>query len=271
LATETPAQVAEVTDLIFATIHQPEEKDQRLDIYTPEGDGNLSVVVFLHGFQGTKEGYIEKSQAIADQGAIVFTINWPTWVIDLAAKENGTGFREIYDVISCAIRFARAKAPDYKGDPSKVILVGHSYGAANGSWIALGSDSLEGMWEEYAANYGGPPSHVECVENGHSSHVDAFVGIAGPYHRINVLREEEPELWKIVSPYALIGQSLDVPIRLIHGEQDGDVNPEVSVQFNDALLAAGYDSKLVLHDGGHRVPIELTIEEVQKLITLLEQ
>jgi acetyl esterase/lipase len=266
IPTESPSQVAEDKNLVFATILQPEIKEQFLDVYSPEEEGVWPVVVFLHHAEGNKEGYILLSQAIADKGVVVFTINWPVWLNDMAIKENGKGFREMNEVISCAIRFARATAADYQGDPSQVTLVGHSYGAGNGAWIALGSDKLEGMWEDYAIIHGGPPSQVECAESLASDQIDAFVGIAGPYHWNDKFKESDPDLWKIVSPYAFLDQSLDLPIRLIHGERDDYVNIDVSVQFKDALLAAGFDTRLILHDGSHMVPIELTTSVVMEVI-----
>lgn len=266
IPTASPNPVAEANNLVFATRFKPEEEEQLLDVYTPKEEGLWPVVVYLHGHRDTKENAIGISQAIADQGIVVFTINWPAIYTPAAVSENGKGFRVMYEVVSCAIRFARATAADHNGDPSQVTLVGHSLGASTGAWISLGSDSLEEMWEEYASTHGGPQSQVECVEVLTSDHIDAFVGIAGPYHWNDELKEDYPELWNIVSPYAYLDRSLDLSIRLIQGEQDVLVEPEAALQFNDALLAAGFDTRLILHDGVHMAPIELTPLIVMEVI-----
>jgi len=266
MPTETPNQVAEANNLVYATRFRPEVEEQLLDVYTPEEEGLWPVVVFLHGHGATKANSIWVSQAIADQGVVVFAIDWPAILAKAAASENGKGFRVMYEVVSCAIRFARATAADYHGDPSQVTLVGHSLGASTGAWIALGSDYLEGMWEEYALIHGGPPSQVECAESLTSDHIDAFVGIAGPYDWNDKFKESDPDLWNIVSPYAFLDKSLDLSIRLIQGEQDHIVDPKVSVQFNDVLLAAGFDTRLILHDDMHMVPVELTTSVVMEVI-----
>ncbi len=267
IPTETPNQVAEANNLVYATRFRPELEEQLLDVYTPEEEGVWPVVVFLHGHGATKEGNsIWVSQAIADQGIVVFTIDWPAMYTDIAANENGKGFRVMYEVVSCAIRFARATAADYQGDPSQVTLVGHSLGASTGAWIALGSDYLEAMWEEYAIIHGGPPSQVECAESLTSDQIDAFVGIAGPYDWNDKFKESDPDLWNIVSPYAFLDKPQDLSISLIQGEQDNIVEPNVPVQFNDVLLAAGYDTRLILHDGAHMVPIVLTTSAVMEVI-----
>ena len=211
------------------------------------------------------------SQSIADQGLVVFTANWPTQLDDMAVKDNGKGFREMYEAIACSIRYARGKAADYQGDPSKVILVGHSNGASIGALVTLGSDSLETLWEDFAAEHGGPPSQVECIEPSHSTHIDAFIGIGGLYFLKSRLQESEPDIWKIVSPYAFLDTPLALPIRLIHGEQDDTASYEVSVHFNDALVAAGFNSKLVTHEKKHMVPIDLTISEILAILEELEE
>jgi len=251
------------SDVVFAMPLQPDVTEQRLDVYTPSDAGDWPVVVFLHGFGGTKEYYAPLSQAIAEQGTVVFTAAWPTWIADLAANENGKGFREMSEVLSCAIRFARATAPDYGGDPSQMTLIGHSYGADTGAWVALAGDNIDSLWDRFASIRGGPSSQVECVMSGVSTNVDAFIGIGGGYDDFaGPLQERDPELWQMVDPYAYLGQNLDLRIRLIHGERDDMVRPEHAVQFNDALAEPGYDTSLTLWDGKHRVPIELTVAKV---------
>ncbi|MCP4540899.1 MAG: hypothetical protein GY832_27505 [Chloroflexi bacterium] len=263
--TMTPS-VKVSSDVAYVTSLQPDVSEQRLDVYTPNEAGDWPVVVFLHGYDGNKEYYATLSQAIAEQGAVVFTAAWPTWIADMAARDNGKGFREMSEVLSCAIRFARATASDYGGDSSQVTLVGHSSGADTGAWVALAGDNLDRSWEEFTSNRGGPPAQVECVVNKGSTRVDAFVGIAGGYDDFaGPLQKRDAELWQIAAPYAHLGQNLDLRVRLIHGERDPHVMPEHAVQFNDALAEAGYDTSLILWDGKHRVPTELTIAEVIKV------
>jgi len=266
VAAPTMTPPVEVTsDVVYATLLQPDVTEQRLDVYTPKEAGTWPVVVFLHGLDATKEGHIKESKALAEQGAVVFTVNWPTWIVDLAARENGKGFREMSEVLSCAIGFARATASDYGGDPSQVTLVGFSYGAAYGAWVSLAGDDLDRLWEQFAATRGGPPPQVECVVSRVSASVDAFVGIGGRYGFAEPLQERDPELWQIASPYAHLGQDLDLRVRLIHGERDSTVRSKHSVQFNDVLAEAGYDTSLTLFDGIHRVPIELTAAKVMEV------
>jgi acetyl esterase/lipase len=266
VATPTMTPPVKVSsDVVYATLLQPDVTELRLDVYAPEEAGTWPVIVFLHGYEGNKEYFAPLSQAMVEQGAVVFTVNWPTWIPDLAARENGKGFRETSEVLSCAIRFARATASDYGGDPSQVTLVGFSYGASYGAWVSLAGDDLDRLWEEFASIRGEPPPQVECVVSGVSANVDAFVGLGGRYDFADLLQERDPELWQIASPYAHLGQDLDLRVRLIHGERDSTVRSEHSVQFNDVLAEAGYDTSLTLFDGIHRVPIELTAAKVMEV------
>lgn len=238
--------------------------EQRLDVYAPHEAGPWPVVVFLHGMNATKERHVESSQIIAEQGAVVFTITWPTMKESLAAQENGRGFREIYEVMSCAVRYAKATAADHGGDPSKVIVVGFSAGARFGSWFALSGDTLLPKWEEFSTIRGGPPSQISCLADEFSADVDAFVGIGGFYAFIENLKDKDVELYNVVSPFAQIGERPDLSVRLLHGEKD-ELPILYSARLHDLLEAAGYDTELILYDGAHNVPIDPTIKTILEL------
>lgn len=263
-AATTPSyQVA--SDIVFASSLNEDGDSWMLDIYAPNETGNWPVVVFLHGYGSLKEGHIRESQVIAESGAVVYTLNWPTWIDDLAGRENGKGFREMYEVVACGIRFAKTTASNYGGDPSRVTLIGFSYGGYLGIWIALATDSLDSAWEDFSVNNDGPLAQVECTSDQASIKVDSFIGIGGAYFTARKFEERNPELWKIISPLAHLGGDLDLPIRLLHGERDDTALEEYVEEFRDVLLEAGYDPQLILYDGIHRVPPELTAEIVQNV------
>jgi acetyl esterase/lipase len=266
VAPPTPTSPIQVTnDVLYATSLQPEATTWTLDVYAPNEAADSPVVVFAHGFKAVKEGHKRESQVMAEHGAVVYTITWPTWILDLAERDRGRGYREMSEVITCAIRYARATALDYGGDPNWVTLVGFSWGARLGSWVAIAGEGLDPMWDEFAVDRGGPAQQVECEENGVSGNVNAFVGIGGRYAYAKNMQENDPELWKIASRLAHLGQNPDLVIRLLHGERDERVNPEYSTQFNEVLTEAGYDTELILYDGVHLVPAELTAELVMEL------
>jgi pimeloyl-ACP methyl ester carboxylesterase len=267
----TPFAVSVTKDIVYATSLAGEGaagKPWELDTYAPAGVTGAPVIVLLHGFGVSKEHYAGWSEQIAASGAVVYAINAPVDSTSSMSSGNGRGFRQISEVLACAIGYARATAADLGGDSYRVVLVAHSWGTLYGAWFALGSDSLAADWEAYAASHDGPPAQVECEAYSSLAHVEGFVGIGGGRYadveKIH-LQDRNPDLVQIVSPYSYFGQNLDMPIRLLHGEQDGIAKPESSRAFNEALLEAGYDTRFTLFDGGHIVPPELTFETVTLL------
>lgn len=239
-----------------------------LDIYSPTTDeGGLPVVVLLHGFGATKARYAVPSEAIAGLGAVVYAVNAPVGRVGIMAVENGKRFREMSEILSCAVGFAGATAGEFGGDPDNVVLVAHSYGALYGSWFALGSESIATNWDEYAEDHDGPPVQVTC-EAEPSTRLAGFVGIGGGrYAEVDalLLHDQNPDLAQVVDPFSYIGHDPSLPIRLLHGESDKTAPPQSSQAFHEALLDAGYDSQLTFFDGGHVVPPELTHEAATEL------
>lgn len=100
-----------------------------------------------------------------------------------AVENDGLLFREASEEAACALRFARARAADYGGDPGRLTVVGYSTAGAAGIVTALVGDDSQQMWEEFASSRGGPPPQVDCLESGGSAHVDAFVEYGWDVHR----------------------------------------------------------------------------------------
>jgi acetyl esterase/lipase len=148
--------------------------------------------------------------------------------------------------IACAIRFARATAEDYGGNPNRITLIGNSAGASTGAVVALAGDDFEG----------------DCVENDASALPDALVAFEGPYDYTMMayspvidhtfLKEEDLELWEAINPYSHIGRNPDLQVRLLHGEDEDvhwyDIPPQASIDFYQALENAGYDVTLTVVD-----------------------
>lgn len=265
-ATPTPA-ITVTNEVIYAISLEESETSWALDVYTPVENGDWPTVVLIHGFGVAKEEYVRVSEIISESGAVVYTVDWPVReVVTAALGNNGRGYREISETLSCAIHFARATAADFGGDSGHVTLVAHSYGALYGAWIALASDNLDAQWEAFQVERDGPPAQVECERNSDAARVDAFIGIGGGrYTAAEVLEDRNPALWEIVSPFSYLGQNTELPVRLLHGERDTTASPESSQMFNDVLLEAGYDSRVILFDGGHIVPPQLTFDAVIEL------
>lgn len=265
-----PYPVAETLDAVYAVALQPDAapSNWKLDVYAPTYPGPWPVVVFAHGVASPKGNYAELGRDIAEQGAAVFIIDWPATIPNDAIQDNGRGFREALESLICAVRFARARAAEFRGDPGRVILVGYSLGGA-GAQVALAGDEIDPLWQEFAALQDGPPAQIGCEVSGVSAQVDAFVGVAGVYlgyggkYGRDWLRSENPELWETL--FSSLGQNPDLKIRLIHGQNDPDVPFQDTADFAAMLEEAGYDVELIPFDGAHTVPPVLTVQTVMEL------
>ena len=110
---DLPLDVTVTKDLVYAKGIQPEEqREWKLDEYAPTELGHWPVVLFLPGGGQIKEGYATLSQAISEQGAIVFVIDCPDMPLSYAILDNSRGYREMAETVACAIRFARARVSD---------------------------------------------------------------------------------------------------------------------------------------------------------------
>jgi acetyl esterase/lipase len=229
-----PAPATSVTRNLSYTA----DESRQLDVYTPSDPGPWPVVVIIPGASQSRSAYVHLAEAIAFEGAVVYNVGVSMY----------EPFPEATREVACAVRFARTTAADHGGDASRVTLVGHSAGAALGMVVAMAGD-------DYAR---------DCVVTDGSALVDALVGYEGPfdwattdYDVVNLvpLRDDDPEAWRAIDPYTHIGGNPDLVVRLVHGD-DADVAwyevpRAVSVEFDQALLEAGYDAELTLLEDAH--------------------
>ena len=113
-----------------------------LDVYTPSRAGPWPVVVMFHGSPAggmTKTDYAQLASWVADLGFVVFV---PTWGRPASGGAESLltrqGLLAADAQASCAVAFAAAHASEYGGDPTTVVVFGHSAGAIVALSVALG-------------------------------------------------------------------------------------------------------------------------------------
>jgi acetyl esterase/lipase len=117
----------------------PYTSQQDLDVYWPLSQGAWPVVVLLDGGDGNKTYARGLAIVVAGQGAVVFVPEYqssepPPDRITRGAEE-----------VACAVRFAKAHGAEYGGDPQRVVIIGHSGGAAFGALAALAGDQFRAI------------------------------------------------------------------------------------------------------------------------------
>lgn len=104
-----------------------------LDLYAPRGGGkDLPVIVFFYGGSwnsGDKESYGFAGRALAAKG---FLVAVPDYRIVPEAR-----FPAFLEDGAAAVKWVRANAARFGGDPARIVLSGHSAGAYNATMLAL--------------------------------------------------------------------------------------------------------------------------------------
>jgi len=133
----------------------------RVDVYAPNGTAagaNLPVIVFIYGGSwatGEKNDYQFLGQALASRGFVVAMPNYR-----LVPATRFPGFIE-----DCAlgVKWVTENIAAYGGDPTRIVLCGHSAGAYNAMMLAVDQSYLHAV---------GVDTHI----------IRGFAGLAGPYN-----------------------------------------------------------------------------------------
>ncbi len=241
-----------------------------LDLFVPEdAKGKLPLIVWIHG-GGWVEGNKENPPALIflKKGYAVASINYR-----LAPQAIFPA--QIQDC-KASIRFLRANAAKYNIDPDRIGVWG---GSAGGHLVALlgvtgdakdleGNGGNAGVSSKVQAvcDFFGPTDFTKIKELRMSADpkieqklkdlkLDSDNNVlakllGGPIDKNTEKAEQASPVWYLKS---LKSDKKDYPPFLImHGDKDPVVPVEQSVEFNDALKAAGLDSTLRVYKGaGH--------------------
>lgn len=193
---------------------------QTLDVYAPRQiSAARPIAVFLYGGgweKGRKWDYGWVAQALAARGFVVVLPDYrlyPEVHFPAFLKDNAK-----------AVRWAVDHAGAYGGDPSRIVLLGHSAGAYNAVMLGLDPSYLEAA--------GVDPAHIRAV-----------AGIAGPYDFLPLT----PEMQRVFghAPDIALTQPLHFvrpgapPMLLVTGDADAVVDPANTTTLAQALRSVG--------------------------------
>lgn len=216
----------------------------RLDIYTREGSHRAPVVVMMHGCCGDKRDLTQLARGLSAAGAVTFNVSW-------TSMPEGGRFPGVYAEAACAVRFARANAGTYGGDPGRVTVLGWSDGALLAAVAAMaGARFQEGCPVEDTSS---APAKLVGV--------GAFLGWPVPTGPIDAryvnersiaffggAPEDAPDAWRSGNPYTYLGRQPELAIGLVVGA--GDVLVDDNLAFAAAARNAGHGVTVSVVDGG---------------------
>jgi acetyl esterase/lipase len=211
-----------------------------LDIYARSDAAHGPVLVLLHGCCGDRRDLTQLARGLAVEGAVVFNASW-------RSLPSGGQYPYVYNEAACAVRFARARAAEYGGDPRRITLLGWSDGALLGAVVAAAGDDFTG----------------DCSVDG-SALPDAFVGVGAflgwpvaadgvvdaryVNDRTSVFFGGDPQgapaAWRGGSPYTYVDRRPTLDIGLVVGAGDG-------------LMADNLAFASVARAAGHRVDVNV--------------
>lgn len=264
-----PLPVTVQQNVKYLTAIDPEASDQLVDIYWPEGNGLWPVVVYAHGSTESKDNELSKKfgRTIAEQGFVVFVIDYDPKLPEVMVIKNGRAFRELAESAGCAVLFAREKGPEFNGDPKHIIWVGFSAGGYTGVMASISDPNQFEIWDGFANKRGSPRQQVECAAKGSSDQVNDLVMASGLFYLPENLNEIDAELGEILNKIYKPGANSKLRVRMIHGEQDNVVRFSEADALYTTLNEAGYDVELTPTVGGH----SLYLEQVTEILNVLRK
>jgi pimeloyl-ACP methyl ester carboxylesterase len=177
------------------------------DVLAPAEGADLPTVVLLNG--GGKLFTERRYQAplaaeLAKRGAVVFLIAYRG--ISTASYDQDS-----WSDARCAIRYARAHTEEYGGDPSRVVVVGHSQGGLMGLDIAIHP-------EEEAEG---------CLDDG-SAIPDGVIALGSPPPSLRGVSDSAPPLWLFSGSEDPRADADVEPLRDVGFDAESDVLPGVT-------------------------------------------
>ncbi len=193
------------------------ESRQKLDVYSPKDAKDRPVVVFFYGGSwttGGRELYRFVGAALAERGIVTVV---PDYRLYPQVK-----FPLFLDDGAMAVAWVQKHAPEFGGDPQRIVLMGHSAGGHEAAFLAYDRKLLQAA--------GANPEWIV-----------GLVGLSGPYALepnskiLNTIftspyTEAEWQPVRFVTPQA-------PPTLLVHGTADDVVSIKHTEKLRDALQA----------------------------------
>jgi alpha-L-fucosidase 2 len=215
----------------------------KADINVPDGAGPFPMAILVHGGGwsiGDKAGlYHIPTEALTKANFVWLSINYR-----MAPKYL---WPDCYEDVKTAIRFAKAHAADFKGDPARLALIGYS---AGGQLVCLAAVQADESTRVQAVVGMAPPTDLELdlpQRGGLSTSLQ---------HLLNKPKEITPESRKLLRSMSAINFVKPglPPFLLMQGDKDKSVPYQGSMNFQAKLRANNVACDFItLHGAPHNI------------------
>ncbi|HUA39237.1 MAG TPA: alpha/beta hydrolase [Candidatus Sulfopaludibacter sp.] len=217
-----------------------------LDANVPESAGPFPVVIAIHGggwCTGDKSGKGDFVPALQALTAAHFT--WFSIDYRLAPSHR---WPDCFDDVQAAIRWVKAHAADYKGNPDQIALLGYSAGGH----LACLAATLAGPDTRVQAVVGLAPPTDLVADARHRGSLERWPSMRNLLGR-DTLDDETLKLLRQMSPIHHVQSGLP-PFLLMQGDSDKTVLPSLTRNFAATLKGKDVPYELYFLRGpGHRI------------------
>ena len=234
-----------------------------LDAHVPATEGKHPVVLIVHG-GGWMAGDRE-TDIVPVFAPVATNYTWFTIYYRLAPTNR---WPACFDDVQMAIRWVKAHASEYKGDPDRIALLGYS---AGGHLVTLAGTHADAKTKVQAVVAFAPPTDL-VSDNERRGGLSVSMRNLFGYETTNITDDVRTVLHKN-SPLTYVKSGLP-PFLIVQGSADKTVPENQSLAFQEKLKAAGVTcDMIVIPDGQHRISDwkKFTPDWQEKVITWLNE
>jgi acetyl esterase/lipase len=260
-------------NIVYATVGG---KPLALDLYMPAGVDAPPLVVWIHGGRWMNNDKSDVPMAFVERGIATASLDF--------RQATEARFPAMVHDIKAAVRFLRAKAPEYRYRADRIAIAGTSSGAHLATLVGVtnGHKELEGTLGDHRAT----SSDVQAIVSYYgASNLTTILAQSTPYGvgvrrpaleaLLGALPDQARELAKLASPVTHVDRS-DPPLLLLHGDQDPQMPINQSHEMEGAYESLGLDVFFdvvhgALHGDGDREPRFFSPARIERAVAFLKR
>lgn len=250
-------------DLEYANI---DGQSLKLDVSVPDGEGPFPVAILIHGggWSGGDKTHVHvpPTEPFTDAGFVWFSIEYR-----LAPKHR---WPACIEDVRTAIRWVKAHAHVYHGDPDRMVIVGYSAGGHLAAYAAVTADNDTRV--QAAVLFAAPTDlEADSLRRGGLS-----PSLQNLFDRGPKIDDDARAILQAASPIDQADADAP-PCLLIHGTVDESVDYGQSINFQRRLQELGVPCELITIAGGsHRIRDWDSVdsaydEKIEKLVDWLNR